>query len=141
MKYVRIGIKMKSKLLRNILVACFLILIVGCSTKPEAVKSDYQIDYLFLSNHLLSYKIQNEKEEALEEVVLEFYSQKGQDSEKELIYSETVSFKSKEIKYFDKEIDVKEEYLGKGITEFIIKDQYGERIYLAGEDFEEFKLK
>ena len=135
MKYVRIGIKMKSKLLRNILVACFLILIVGCSTKPEAVKSDYQIDYLFLSNHLLSYKIQNEKEEVLEEVKLEFYS------EDELVYTETVSFKSKEIKYFDKEIDVKEEYLGKGITEFIIKDQYGERIYLAGEDFEEFKLK
>ena len=135
MKYVRIGIKMKSKLLRNILVACFLILIVGCSTKPETVKSDYQIDYLFLSNHLLSYKIQKEKEEVLEEVKLEFYS------EDELVYTETVSFKSKEIKYFDKEIDVKEEYLGKGITEFIIKDQYGERIYLAGEDFEEFKLK
>ena len=132
---------MKSKLLRNILVACFLILIVGCTAKPKADKSDYQIDYLFLSNHLLSYKIQNEKEEALEEVVLEFYSQKDQDSEKELIYTETVSFKSKEIKYFDKEIDVKEEYLGKGITEFIIKDQYGERIYLAGEDFDEFKLK
>ena len=132
---MEIGIKMKSKLLKNILVACFLILIVGCSTKPEAVKSDYQIDYLFLSNHLLSYKIQNEKEEVLEEVKLEFYS------EDELVYTETVSFKSKEIKYFDKEIDVKEEYLGKGITEFIIKDQYGERIYLAGEDFEEFKLK
>lgn len=132
---MEIGIKMKSKLLKNILVACFLILIVGCSTKPEAVKSDYQIDYLFLSNHLLSYKIQNEKEEVLEEVKLEFYS------EDELVYTETVSFKSKEIKYFDKEIDVKEEYLGKGITEFIIKDQYGERIYLAGEDFDEFKLK